>query len=389
MKLLGRQIKFGDPDLVDVVIFDDTGSNFLRAVLSESRSICVFRQNPEDLWIGFGVGLKFFQCLRHFRFKEAAVHQRGVLVGILRQLRLIYCGACLEAMRPKAVITFIDNSPTFGWLSKNCRNYPHIAIQNGSRLSYSSVNDPAYHAQHLFCFGAHEKNLFPKLGYQVEHFHPVGSLVASLHFERRYENVADKYDLLVVSSWRGNIGFQQDVKDTMYSMERMDRLLARYIRTQGIKAAVILRAEKNSPHWIMPELGVSEEQYYKNIYGDCIDVIETDFSVRNIFPLMQQSRVIVSCLSTSLLEGFGIGKKILYCNFTGTNLYHSDFDPAIVTDRPDWDDFSIRLSSLLSQPIPDYQKSHGEMMNYFMSFPGNSSTRDSIAIGIDEIINNQ
>ena len=386
MKVFGREIKFGDPEPADIVIFDEDGSEIVRKVLSQDHSIYVFNQRPEDIWIGFGVVSQFFRCVGHFQFDEAATNSRGLVIGILKQFRCIYFESCLELIKPKAVVSFIDNSSTFGWLSKYCRNYPFIAIQNGSRLSYAANDNSGYHVQHLFCFGEHEKYLFPKLGYHVENFYPVGSLVASLYFDQQLVDHDEKYDLLVVSTWRGNIDFQQEVKDTMYSMECMDRLLEKYIRVKGVRAAVILRAERNSEHWVMQELGISEEEYYRNIYGDCIDIIETDFSKRNIFPLMQQSRVILSCLSSALVEAFGIGKKILYCNFTGTNLYHSDFDSRIIANQSDWNIFSVHLDNLISQKSQEYQILHREIIRYFMSYPEGSSTHELISIKIDEII---
>lgn len=386
MKIFGRRVRLGNPKPVDIVIFDEDCSNVARMALNQYHRVGIFNQRPEDIWIGPWVIFKFLQCLGQFQLRKAIEHRRGFLVGILRQLRFIYFEACLKVIKPKAVVTFIDNSSSFSWLSKHCRQFPCIAIQNGSRLSYAANNDAGYHVQHLFCFGEHERNLFQKLGYHVENFHPAGSLAASLHFDPQIANAEEKYDLLVVSSWRGNIGFQQDVQDTMRSMEVMDRLLARYIRSRGIKAAVILRAERGSIHWTIPEVGMSEEEYYQNIYGDCIDIIETDFSKRNIFPLMQQSRIIVSCLSTALLEAYGIGKKVLYCNFTGTKLYHSDLDPKIVTDRNGWDEFSMQLDDLISQPLKDYQRLHKETMRYFMAFPAGFTTHGFIANKIDEII---
>jgi len=57
-----------------------------------------------------------------------------------------------------------------------------------------------------------------------------------------------------VSSWRENIGFNQEVRDTMEAMRRMDIQLAKYIRNRKVKAAIILRNEKDGPHWFMPEL---------------------------------------------------------------------------------------------------------------------------------------
>ena len=387
MKLFDRKIKFGDPAQADIVIFDECNSHILQNIIDKKYNISIFNQRPEDIFIGFGVFLIFSQLFYHLKLKEATDHKRGFIIGMLKQIRNRYFEACLIMMKPKAVITYIDNNGLFGWLSKHSkRNFPFIAIQNGSRLSYASSLDAGYYCQHLFCFGEHEYKLFQKIGYQVENFYPVGSLVASLHFDRRLADVDVKYELLVVSSWRGNIGFPKDVQDTMRSMRIMDELLARYIRTRGVKAAAILRVNKESEHWIVPEIGMSEGEYFQTIYGDCLDIIESVPSIRNVFPVMQQSANIVSCLSTALLEAYGIGKKILYCNFTGTDLYHCDLDSKIVTNQSEWDIFSSQLDQLLSIKAEDYKIEHKETMQYYMSFPSNSTTYEFIKNTIEKII---
>jgi hypothetical protein len=389
MKILGRKLQFGDPPAADIVIFDETNSHFVREALDRNYKIVVFKMRPEEIWLGFKVALYFLRFLGQLRLGDAFRHQSGPVRGMLAQFRFIYFEACLVTMKPKAVVTFIDNSPIFGRLSKNCREFPFFAIQNGSRLSYAAHDNTEYYLQHLFCFGEHETHLFPKLGYQVENFYPVGSLVASVHFDRDPAIQPEKYDLLVVSSWRGNIGFSQEVKDTMHSMRIMDEFLSQYIKSKGIKAGVILRAERNSEHWFMAEIGRSEENYYREIYGNYIDVIETDFVKRNIFPLMQQSQVIVSCLSSALLEAFGIGKKILYCNFTGTDQYHRDFDSSIVISDSNYAAFSQRLDELFQMPHLEYSKRYKECQKYFMNNPKDKPTYQAIAEKVTAIIENK
>jgi hypothetical protein len=378
-------LRFGDPETADIVIFDGIGSQFIRRALNPRHSVAVFQAHPSELRIGARTIARFFRQLAGIGMKDVD-RSRGPLRGVAKEVWLVYLKSMIMAMRPKAVVTFIDNSGDFHWLSRHCRAFPLIAIQNGSRLRYAAGDGLGYYVQHLFCFGAHETKLFPQLGYQVEHFHPVGSLVASLHFDPGLSNVAEEYDLLVVSTWRGNIGFPRDVSDTMRSMKIMDELLAEYIRSRGIKAAVILRAERDSEHWVMPEMGASEEQYYRGVYGDCIEIVETDFGKRNVFPLMQRSRVIVSCLSTALLEALGIGKKILYCNFIGTDLYHADLPPLIATSDSDRASFFRRLDELRDMSPAEYLRLSEEWGTYFMSNPGDQLTHQSIAAEIDRLI---
>lgn len=383
MRLFGREVRFGDRERADIVIFDETNSAVVKRALNPRYSVAVFEVRPEELRLGYRIVGNFLRFLGHLDLGEASRHRRGPVVGIAKQLICIYYESCIAAMNPKAVVTFIDNSDRFGWLSRNCRLFPFIAIQNGTRLGYAATPDGGYYLQHFFSWGRREEIEFSTFGYAVERYHPVGSVLASLHWKHG-ENPPVMYDLLVISTWRGNIGFPQDAADMMRSMEIMDRSLVRYIRSRKIRAAVLLRAERDREHWRMPEMGRTEEEYYQSIYGDSIQIIDADFVCRNIYPLMQESAIVVSCLSSALLEAFGFGKRTLYCNFTGTDLYHLGLDPAIVEcnvgDLPD------RLGALFDESESDYASRHDALRKYYMAYPDGEPTHLAIAEGIDRII---
>ena len=385
MILFGRRVLFSSPKPCDVLIFDECNSQHVRRVINNKYSIGIFNMRPEDIFFGMGVMVQFSKELLKFSLEEVRKHHRGFLRGVIKQVYYIYLKACLESIKPKAVITFIDTSSVFGLLAKHCDNFPFIAIQNGSRLSYAALPDYNYYVPHYFCFGTHEQELFPKLGYRVDHYYPVGSLVASLHFLPR-EQVEEKYDLLIVSSWRGSSDYVQDVQDTMRSMKIMDQLLTRYIKNHEIKAALIYRTMRDCEGWIIPEIGLSEEEYYQEIYGDSIKHI--DNSDRNIFPLMQQSKMVITCLSTAGIEAYGLGKKLLYCNFTGTDLYHQDIADKILTKNSEYTAFSEILDQILSMKQEEYLEEHKERMQYYMSFDAEKSVEARIEAKFDEIIEN-
>lgn len=386
MKLFGRKVRFEDPISSDVVIFDECNSNITRRAIHTKYSVSVLNMRPLEIYLSWKVMFYLFQFLWQLVLKSDLKYKSIISIEILRQLKYIYLKACLVVINPKAVITLIDNSYSFSWLSKNCRNFPFIAIQNGSRLSYAAKEKFKFFYQHLFCFGMHEVIQFKRLSYEVENAYPVGSLVASLYFDTQVSNVDIEYDLLIVSTWRGNIGFHEDVRDTLNSMKIMDCLLARYVVDRGIKAAVMLRAERGSEHWYIPEIKLNEAEYYRGIYGDTIAILETNFSERNIFSAIQKSELIISCLSTALLEAYGIGKKILYCNFTGKNLYHQDFDDAILTSNQDYVEFSKILDDLLNMSGLEYSKIHKDKKKYYMNFPNDGLTSRAVMERISEII---
>tara|TARA_B100001093_G_scaffold122108_1_gene114845 strand:+ start:414 stop:1352 length:939 start_codon:yes stop_codon:yes gene_type:complete len=305
-------------------------------------------------------------------------------------LLLIYIKAEFTTKKPKAVVTYVDNCNKFAWLSENLKNIPCIAIQNGFRLSYNSAPQYSYYCNHLFCFGNREEDVFPKLNYKADHFYPFGSLSLTNNFCSELSEIEPVYDLLIVSCWRGNIGYQQDVVDSMRGMRIMDTFLAKYLRNKDLKVAVILRNERNSSDWVMPEVGMSEEEYYKSIYGDLIQIIDVNFAERNVYPTMQKSKALIAGFSTTcLIEAFSFGKKVLYANFCGTNKYHVDFAKEILFEGSENDEQSFwdRMDILLNQTEELYLKSIQGLQNYYVRDPRTSQTRVRIKDQISQIVN--
>ena len=377
------QIQFKSPPKSDVIIFHRTNNSFLQKVIDSKDSVQIFSPNSNELFLGIKILKTFFKKLFSHKISENIKHRKGLIYGLFRYMFYVYIESYLIVINPKYVITFIDNCGIFGWLSKNCRQFPFISIQNGCRLSYASNNESNYYSQHLFCFGKHEENLFPKINYNVENFYPCGSLTTSLNYNRFQEDI---YDILIISTWRGNIGYLKDVQDTMKSMKTMDHLLSRYLFERKLRAAVILRSEENSKDWYIPEIGINEKDYYYQIYSDLIEIIPNDFNKRPIYPMIQKSRMIVSTLSSALLEGFGMGKKALYYNFCESNEYHKDFDSLIVSNNTNFKQFSKEIDDILAMSANQYKNQYKNLQKYYMSFPDDNSTKDYIRKKVASIV---
>lgn len=389
MKIHNRNFYFSSPSAAEIVIFDETHSDLVMQVLDKDSSVFIFKTRPEEIWLGLGVLRNFFKGFNILRLKEIFGFSKKNFKSRLRIIFCIYLEGCLRTINPKGVITYIDNCQKFGWLARNCNKFPFISIQNGFRLSYDADSPSSYYAQHLFCFGNREKEVFPKLGYKVENIYPVGSLSSSINFQKDLDIKELKYDILIVSCWRGNIGFSKDVEDSMRAMKLMDQQLFNYLKQVNIKAAVILRSERDSDQWFMPEIGMNEEDYYLSIYGDSIEIIDTDLTERNVYSLMQSSDVIVSGFSTTcLLEAYTIGKKVLYCNFCETDKYHIDFDKEIVFkgNKNSFKEFKSRLDDLRDTSNDNYLKDHESLMGYYMPNPLLSPVKDEIKKKISLII---
>ncbi len=375
----------------DVIIFDETNASLIQSVIPKGLTVSIFKTRPMDFHITPSIILSFLKNLRYLKFKNSGFSNRSFFYKIFFQFLCGYIKADLLSRNPKAIVTSIDNCSKFAWLSENYQLAPCIAIQNGFRLSYDANSMNKYYCQHLFCFGEREIADFPRMNYKVDNFYPVGSLNLSLNFDNQLTDIKPKYDLLVVSCWRGNIGYAQDVEDSMKAMRLMDETLAKYLQNRDLKVAIIMRSERDSDQWVMPEIGMSEEDYYKSIYGDLIKIIDVNFAQRNIYPVMQSAEVIVAGFSTTcLIEAYAMRKKVLYVNFCGNNKYHRDFKSEILFEAHDDKSasFESRLNALLEISSQEYVMKHEETMEFYMRDPL-ISPRDHIRSGINDIISSK
>jgi surface carbohydrate biosynthesis protein len=391
MKIFGRKVAFTIPAPVDVVIFDETNAHIVSDLIDSDLKSLIYKNRPEEIWINHRILYHFICCMKFFRFSFIKKFNRGITRGVLKQLHNIYVQSCVLALKPFLVITSIDNCNRFAWISMHSKSTCCISVQNGFRTSYDAQigSNNQYHSQHLFCYGEREVLTFHELGYEVEHFYPCGSLFASKYIDLELKSQDKEFDILVVSCWRGNIGFQKDVQDSMAAMEKMDRLLKAYIDDKKVKLAVIMRSERDSEHWYMPEIGATEEEYFKSIYGDKVQIFDNDSSVRNVYPLMQQSKLILAGAHTSaLLEAYGLGAKILYCNFNDNDIFHSDIDPRLKFSAFEDNDASFfdRITRLLEICPEQYLKQNKDLMNYYMFYPSNQSTRIYICNKIKKLM---
>lgn len=385
MRNLFKRLKFSIPKHSDCIIFDEVQYQYLSKIINDKYTVYVVKQRPPDYFINFSLFKKFIILLTKLSLFKICNHPRGVLVGFFSELRLTYYRSLILLINPKAVLTFIDNNIIFNELSKSLKNIPFIGIQNGLRLVHEKARN--YHVQHLFSFGHNESTYFKKIGYEVENFYPCGSFIASQNIKKSSKPLSIKYDILIVSSWRGNIGYPIDQVDTMNSIRVMDTLMSEYIKKNNINAAVAFRSERDGEHWFVPEIGKNEEEYFHDIYGNSIDFIDVDFKSRNIYRLINKSSLIISGFSSSVvLEAYGYQKKIMYYNFTSKDIYYSIFDSSIVSEKSDYISFSKELDQLIRTKQNEYVKKHIVNMKHYMSVLEKDNYIEYVSNKIDQII---
>jgi hypothetical protein len=327
------------------------------------------------------------RTIKEFNYAQAKCYKKGIILGALKECLIVYLKSCILTINPRGVITYTDNCEKFSRLSTTCKQFEFIAVQNGTRLQFQMPKSQIYSPSHLFCFGFHEKQILPKHGAINTKFYPSGSLAMDFFRTANVERQNNRFDILIVSCWRGNINLGQEVQDTMAAMRSADYEIAHYINTRKLRVGVILRSERNSEHWMMPEIGMTEEEYFLTIYGSKIEIIDNNFKERPIVDLIFQSELILSGGPTSaLLEAFGYGKKILYCDYSHDKKYFLDMDRSIKYTKNNNTTLSSILDNLLKQPNESYVLEHADLINYYMTVPENESTTQLIKKTISSIL---
>ena len=376
---------FHVPKNIDLLVFDQCNLQILQKAIPEKYSFEIYPQNPGIFWINSSVLFKLMLSLLNSQFWNETVHARGYFYGFLRALYLYYLKSTILAINPKGVISYIDNSDIYSWLAKSCKEIPFFAVQNGARLSIENCEYGALYFQHYFSFGEHEKDIFHAQGWKSKFIYPVGSLAASVYsIPGKQSTIPKCYDLLIVSSWRGNIGYTKGFQETMKSMRVMDRAISEYLAKKNIKAAIILRSEVNDKDWYIDQIGQTEEEYYRNIYSDRVDIIRNNFATRPIYKLIMNSKVIVSCLSTALFEALSFNKPIMFFNFCDSDAYHKDIpDLFKVSDQ---EKVGEVLDALIEKSDVSYEKEYKVFANRYMSSYENMKTYQAISVIIEKVI---
>jgi len=362
---LNRKIHYQSPPSSDIVIFEKTGSRRIQNLILPEMPVFVFDSRLDDIFLGFRVVGRFLLNLSHFKIKSIK-NSSTRLRGIVGQMWNIYILSVIKVINPRVIITLIDNHPAFHWLCEHYDSAELMAIQNGTRTrGQLHSNKSSYTLQHYFCFGNYEKDLFSEFGYKVKNYHPVGSLLSGYYINSKLLIQNPIYDICVISAWRGDIGNTDDVKESMKAMKILDEMLSRYIQETNIKVSIIMRSEPESNDRNIPIYG-NEKEYFQNIYPDSVVLIDPDFQNRNIYSEMLKGDLIISMGSTTPREAFGMGKKILYCDFTKSDLYN-DYHEMVLYKDQNYESFKKKLDELLEIPIDHYRKNTKEYASYLMN----------------------
>lgn len=287
-KILNLKFYLKIPKKNSFVIFDQIGSKNIKKYLPlKSYYILYIRNEKFNLYV-------LIKMLFNLKFSNKA-----------------YIKEYIKILNPKVIITCTDNNVFFYQLKLN--NIKKIAIQNGTRtnhpsdifyyLKYNKTNNLS--CDYIFTHNSQVINLYKK--FIKSKFLILGSLKSNIN----KINIKKKnFDFVYVSTFRNSKNYQIYKNYDLNEWKKKEILLLRFAERYCIennKKLTILGREMNAD---------SELKFFKEYLKIDFQFIKRTLN-RNVYKLVDQSKVIFGIDSTLLSEALARKAKVGFFSYRG------------------------------------------------------------------------
>ena len=236
------------------------------------------------------------------------------LVSIFRRGRRVdaYIDCFIEKVRPKLVVTFIDNNLTFYSISQRHSSLKTMFIQNGTRGYYADVFElldavsiqarDAMTVDYIMPFGSIVGSEFAR--HIKGNVIPIGSLKNN-HLPKAHIRQTDV--VAFVSQWHKDGLFMHEVfysQESFFSQadQPIIQFLVTYTHKNNKRLMIVPRNNKNSSD------RAAEEAYFRELVGDDVAFSEPDGAYSS-YQTVDSAAVVVGVDTTLLYEAIARGTK--------------------------------------------------------------------------------
>jgi len=323
-----------------------------------------------------------------------------------------YFVSLLEIIKPKAVITFIDNSEKFSDLAKILKKkIKFVAIQNAYRLDIMENNylyknrligndlNKELCIPNFLCLGQHSIELYKKFKIKAKNFFIVGSLRLSnslKYFKKNKINLKSyKYDVCLISDTTHKAHFKNLNKKYEYTAKYLDEGIASTVK-YTIKFCM---DHKKKFIFVSKNKKENYKAYNRelNFYKKYLSSKEFNFLILNSaknksnlfdsYLAMFKSKVTVSTISTMLGENLALGNKILACNQTRLSILDFPIEGICSLKNCKYEIFEKKLLYILSISNKKFLTLLRKNKNYLISYNKKKSTIEILKTYIERLIN--
>lgn len=281
----------------DVMIVDAAGSEYLKHCIPATASVTILPLRGVVPWV---MKSKFFLSVCSSLLQKQTLGKSIVF-------------AIVDVVKPKVLITFVDNAPLMGTLQEMFPEKLVISVQNGLRSEISLLGgwDIKCKVPVLYGFGDYEKHLLKQKAVKVLKYIPAGSLKFGL-FLHKNPKPEESYDICFISQFNELSDCRRPTDKKALDMlqeyqEQMFTNLLQICKDNGYRLSVALRYEQNRKNYY------NERNYFKNLDFDniatLIDNRKGDFGS---YKAVSSAKVNIASFTTLAMEIFGNGGKVLW-----------------------------------------------------------------------------
>ena len=401
--ILRSKFIFKTPQKFDLIIFDEVSLNDLSICLSKFNFFVLQTRIQEinKIYFSYKILKKIFK--NYFK----------------GNLLTVYLVSLIEVIRPKVVITSIDNSFKFFDIAKILEKKTNfIAIQSAARtdvLEYNYLYSTKklkdnwlekFYIPNFFCFGDYEKQLYKQLNIKVKNIYPIGNLrlANSLYKTKTESNSSKKYgfDICLIADVTKPASDKSIKNNIIYSklcesgdLERGYVQIVKYTVKFCIKNNMSLVIPLKRDKKILSQAHIFAIDFFKRNFNeeefDYIKkkLLEKDRDSFTSFKAVLNSKVVVGTSTTLLRDKLAAGGKILSCNLTKADIYNFPINGICTLNNCSYEEFEKRLLEIFSMSHENFLSKIDRKPDYVMKFNKNFSAINLIREKLTQLGVNQ
>ena len=387
-------LNFKSPKYIPIVLFDGETLTHLKYLLTNYEyNILEVRPNRiNEIFISVKFITKFFLNIFITSNKSG------------KNLITIYSYTVLKMIKPKIVITSIDNHGQFSDLARLLDDeIKFLAVQNANRHDFATnlfkyenriakknINNDFY-LPHYFCFGQLEIDDCNLYKINVKNFYKYGSIGVANFFHYLNQNKIklnkNKYDICLIAEPAEGENAYYNHNSVEEGFAQIARFAIKFSRKHKLKFIFATKRIKKTD-LVKDSQHSSEINYYKKY----LDKSDFDYLMNNLnekkdffssFQAIFESKIAVATQSTLLRSKIALNEKILSCNLTNFKMYDFPINGVCTINNCNYEDFENRLQKILNMSIKDYFYNIDRDKSYIMTFDKELSTIDKIKKKID------
>lgn len=373
------------PKNKSLVVIDSTSIDILKNILDNFKNQSCILETRNEL------------------IKEIYITPKILLKTLLKWhfgLKTSYLIALIEEIKPKLVLTFIDNSLIFSKIAKKFKNsdVKFFAIQNGWRGDICENNflfkngflkkdkNKEFYLPDFFCLGQNDISNYKKYRVKIKNFYKLGSLRLINALKKKQEIIIKQnFDICFIcnTTWgREQIG---KIKSFEIGYLSLLRYAIKISKENNIKIIFCLKQktikrQNEELNFVKTKLTKSEFIFFKK---NCTYKLISQYSS---YSYILKSNIIIGLTSTLLGESLALKKKVLSCNYTNLNFYDFPVNGICFLKKKSYELFEIRVKKILQCSYSYYEKNLNKKKNYIVNYQNSFNPEQFLTKKITDII---